>query len=60
MNEYEQAAFDSVERLKEKHLAEIKETHEKIKRDLGMKFKLSKDLVEMRRQEKTYFTLKDY
>ena len=31
MSDYEAAAFESVERLKEKHLAETRELHERVK-----------------------------
>lgn len=60
MREYEAAAFESVERLKEKHIREIQELHEKVQSDFKLKFKWSRELMDLRRQEKTYFQVKDY
>lgn len=44
MSDYEAAAFESVERLKEKHIKEIKELHERVKSDFLLKFKWSREL----------------
>lgn len=55
MRDYEVAAFESVERLKEKHIKEITELHEKVQQDFRLKFKWSRELMEVRRAEKTYF-----
>ena len=60
MNEYEMAAYESIEKLKERHIKEITELHEKVKREFQIKMKASKQLLDLRRQEKTFFTLKEY
>lgn len=49
MNEYEQAAFESVEKLKERHIQEIRELHDKVEREFQIKSKWSKDLLDLRR-----------
>lgn len=60
MSDYEAAAFESVEKLKEKHIREIQELHERVKKEFTIKFKWSRDLIDLRKQEKIYFTVKDY
>lgn len=60
MADYETAAFDSVEKLKEKHIQEIKDLHEKVRADFSVKFKLSRELLDLRKQEKIFFSVKDY
>lgn len=60
MSDYEAAAFESVERLKEKHIFEIKELHDKVKSSFKITYKFSKELMDMRKQEKIFFSLKDY
>lgn len=49
MGDYEAAAFDSVERLKEKHLREIQELHEKVRGEFTVKFKWSRELMDLRK-----------
>jgi hypothetical protein len=34
--------------------------HEKVKSTFTLKYKLSKELMDMRKQEKIFFSLKDY
>ena len=60
MADYESAAFESVERLKEKHLVEIRELQDKVRSNFQVKMRFSKDLIELRKQEKIYFSVKDY
>mmetsp|Transcript_19982 Transcript_19982/g.14694 ORF Transcript_19982/g.14694 Transcript_19982/m.14694 type:complete len:180 (+) Transcript_19982:304-843(+) len=60
MSDYEAAAFESIERLKEKHLLEVKDLHERVRATFKVKHKLSKELMELRRQEKIFFSVKDY
>ena len=49
MNEYEDAAYESIEKLKERHIKEIEELHSKVKRDFQIKMKCSKELLDLRR-----------
>jgi hypothetical protein len=49
MADYEAAAFESVERLKEKHILEIRELHERVKSQFTIKYKASKDLLDLRK-----------
>ena len=60
MQDYEKAAFESVERLKEKHLQEVKELKEKVRSEFTVKFKWSRELMDLRRQERVMFSVKDY
>lgn len=60
MKDYENAAFESVERLKEKHIQEIKDMQADIVRSYSIKTRWSKELMELRKQEKTFFSLKNY
>ena len=49
MSDYEAAAFESVERLKEKHIREIKELHDRVKNEFTIKFKWSRELLDLRK-----------
>jgi len=49
MSDYEATAYLSLEKLKEKHLVEIQQLNEKIKREFQIKLKFSKELMEMRK-----------
>eukprot|EP00350_Pseudokeronopsis_sp_OXSARD2_P010806 CAMPEP_0170546576 /NCGR_PEP_ID=MMETSP0211-20121228/4933_1 /TAXON_ID=311385 /ORGANISM="Pseudokeronopsis sp., Strain OXSARD2" /LENGTH=246 /DNA_ID=CAMNT_0010851111 /DNA_START=245 /DNA_END=988 /DNA_ORIENTATION=+ len=60
MADYEAAAFESIERLKEKHLLEVNDLHEKVRNNFKIKHKLSKELMDMRKQEKIFFSVKNY
>lgn len=60
MSDYEEAAFESVERLKDKHLKEINELYDKVKNEFKVKFKWSRELMDLRKQEKIMFSVKDY
>ena len=50
MSDYEATAYLSLEKLKEKHLLEIQQLQERIKREHRGKVKLSKELMDMKRQ----------
>jgi hypothetical protein len=50
MSDYEATAYLSLEKLKEKHLLEISQLQEKIRREFKGKVKLSKELMDMKKQ----------
>ena len=60
MSDYEATAYLSLEKLKEKHILEIQQVHEQIRRDYKVKQKLSKELMEMQKQVKTLISIKRY
>ena len=61
MADYEAAAFESVEQLKERHVAELQELSQRIVSDPNsVKTRWSSQLMELRRQEKIFFSVKDY
>lgn len=61
MADYEAAAFESVEQLKERHVAELQELSASIFNDPNsVKTRWSSQLMELRRQEKIFFSVKDY
>ena len=60
MRDYEQTAFELIEQLKVKQEQELMLHEEKVTKDFMAKQSASKNLVEMRKQEKIYFTVKDY
>ena len=60
MSDYEAAAFESVEQLKEKHIQELAELSQKVAQEAAVKNRWSKELLELRRQEKVFFSVKDY
>ena len=59
MADYEAAAFESVEQLKERHVSELQELSQRVVND-PVKTRWSQQLMELRRQEKIYFSVKDY
>jgi len=50
MSDYEATAYLSLEKLKEKHLLELSQLQERIKREFKGKIKLTKELMDMRKQ----------
>lgn len=60
MAEYETTALASLEKMKEKHISEVAELHEKLKRELAFHFKSSKQLIELRQKEGALVKLKKY
>jgi hypothetical protein len=61
MADYEAAAFESVEQLKERHVGELQDLSQRIASDpTSIKIKWSSQLMEMRRQEKILFSVKEY
>ncbi len=60
MSDYENTAYMSLEKLKEKHLAEIQQMHEKIRREYKVKLKFTKDLMEKKKQVQTLIGLWRY
>jgi len=49
MADYENTAFESVERLKEKHIREIQELHQRVGEQFKVKFKWSRELMDLRK-----------
>ena len=60
MADYEAAAFESVERLKEKHMKELASLSQKIYNETQTKQNWSKQLMDMRSQEKIFFSVREY
>lgn len=60
MADYEQTAFQLIEKLKMKQEQEMIETSEKIAEDFRAKVRGTKNIVEKRKQEKIFFSVKDY
>lgn len=60
MSDYEATAYLSLEKLKEKHLLEIQQQQERIKKEYKIKLKFSKELMEMRKQVHVLISLKRY
>jgi hypothetical protein len=61
MADYEAAAFESVEQLKERHVTELQELSERVVNDpASVKNRWSQQLLELRRQEKIQFAVKEY
>ncbi len=52
MQDYETAAYKSLEKLKEKHDQEIQQIRSFLQSEQLIKYTLSKELMELRRQEK--------
>lgn len=50
MSDYEATAYLSLEKLKEKHLIEISQMQEQIRKDFKVKITFTKELMEMRKQ----------
>jgi hypothetical protein len=49
MSDYEATAYLSLEKLKEKHLLEIQQMKEKIRKEYKLKLKFTKELMDMRK-----------
>lgn len=60
MADYEATAYLSLEKLKEKHLMEIQQLHEKVRKEYKVKLKFTKELMEMKKQVTTLISLKRY
>lgn len=60
MADYEGAAFESVERLKERHMQELTSLSQKIYNETNAKAHKSRELLDLRHQEKIFFAVKDY
>jgi hypothetical protein len=50
MSDYEATAYLSLEKLKEKHLLEIQQLHDKVSREHSAKITFSKELMDMRKK----------
>jgi hypothetical protein len=50
MSDYEATAYLSLEKLKEKHLLEIQQLHDKVRREHSAKITFSKELMDMRKK----------
>jgi len=60
MADYEATAYLSLEKLREKHLIEIQQLHEKIRKDYKIKLKFSKDLMEKKKRVHVLTVLRRY
>jgi len=60
MADYEATAYLSLEKLREKHIIEINQLHEKIKKDYKIKLKFSKDLMEKKKRVHVLTVLRRY
>jgi hypothetical protein len=60
MSDYEATAYLSLEKLKEKHLLEIQQLHDKIRKEQSMKITFSKELMEMRKKVQKLMHSKRY
>lgn len=60
MQDYEKAAYASLEKLKQKHDQEIRELKEAMMLSHPVKYNFSKDLMDLRAMEKKMFSLKEY
>lgn len=60
MEKYEDAAINSIEKLKAKHLREMEEEEERIKNYLESYLKPSKKVLDLRSREKSLVKQKDY
>ena len=60
MNDYEATAFELIEQLKVKQEQELVLYEEKVTKAFLVKQSDSKNLIEMRKQEKIFFSVKDY
>jgi len=49
MSDYEATAYLSLEKLKEKHILELQQLRESIRREYKVKLKFTKELMEMRK-----------
>ena len=60
MSDYEATAYLSLEKLKEKHLLEIQQLTDRIRKEYKIKLKFSKELMEMRKQVCVFINLRMY
>jgi len=60
MADYEATAIESLDKLKEKHIREVEDLHERLKRELAFHFKSSKQLLELRQKEAALVKMKKY
>lgn len=60
MADYEGTAYLSLEKLKEKHMIEFQQYHEKVLREATIKAKYSKQLLELRKKQETLAKQKKY
>jgi len=60
MSDYEATAYLSLEKLKEKHLLEIQQLHERIRNEYSQKITFTKELMEMRKKVQKLMHSKRY
>ena len=60
MQNYESAAVQSVSKLKLRHLQELEELRDNIIRNLTIKYTFSKELMNLRAQERLMFQVREY
>ena len=60
MSDYEATAYLSLEKLKEKHLLEIQQLHEKIRKEFSVKITFTKELMDMRKKVQKLMHSKRY
>ena len=60
MSDYEATAYLSLEKLKEKHLLEIQQLHERIRKEYSTKITFTKELMEMRKKVQKLMHTKRY
>ena len=60
MSDYEATAYLSLEKLKEKHLLEIQQLHDKVRREHSAKITFSKELMDMRKKVQKLMHSKRY
>jgi len=60
MQNYENAAVQSVSKLKQRHVSELAELRDAVQRNLSIKYTLSKDLMNIRAQERLMFQVREY
>lgn len=60
MSDYEATAYLSLEKLKEKHLLEIQQLHEKIRKEQSLKITFTKELMDMRKKVQKLMHTKRY
>lgn len=49
MSDYEATAYLSLEKLKEKHILELQQLRDQIRKEFKIKLKFTKELMEMRK-----------
>lgn len=60
MEDYEMTACDLVEQLKAKHFQELDDMRRYITEKFYNEHRWKKQIIELRKQEQVYFTLKEY